>query len=173
MFLQLPIYRWLYVYAVALKYNSKRPSKKLMGNFVVPFLAVNNVSILQNDGSSFGISSWYYWFETILYRRFIPTILYFGIVLENSIYNKKNPHIAVRICLEAPPRFGLGVKLLQSSALPLGYGAIHLPIYSTKERKKKQGFCNSFIVFLWQYFSSRQKSLVKVAILQNLMAQML
>ena len=26
-------------------------------------------------------------------------------------------------CLEAPPRFELGVKLLQSSALPLGYGA--------------------------------------------------
>ena len=26
--------------------------------------------------------------------------------------------------LEAPPRFELGVKLLQSSALPLGYGAL-------------------------------------------------
>ncbi len=26
--------------------------------------------------------------------------------------------------LEAPPRFGLGVKVLQTSALPLGYGAI-------------------------------------------------
>ena len=26
--------------------------------------------------------------------------------------------------LEAPPRFELGIKLLQSSALPLGYGAI-------------------------------------------------
>ena len=27
-------------------------------------------------------------------------------------------------CVEAPPRFELGVKLLQSSALPLGYGAL-------------------------------------------------
>ena len=26
--------------------------------------------------------------------------------------------------LEAPPRLGLGVELLQSSALPLGYGAV-------------------------------------------------
>jgi hypothetical protein len=26
--------------------------------------------------------------------------------------------------LEAPPRFELGVKVLQTSALPLGYGAI-------------------------------------------------
>ena len=28
-----------------------------------------------------------------------------------------------RQILEAPPRFGLGVKVLQTSALPLGYGA--------------------------------------------------
>ena len=28
--------------------------------------------------------------------------------------------------LEAPPRFELGVKVLQTSALPLGYGAINL-----------------------------------------------
>ena len=27
--------------------------------------------------------------------------------------------------LEAPPRFGLGMKVLQTSALPLGYGAIY------------------------------------------------
>ncbi len=29
-----------------------------------------------------------------------------------------------RVFLEAPPRFELGVKVLQTRALPLGYGAI-------------------------------------------------
>ena len=32
--------------------------------------------------------------------------------------------------LEAPPRFELGVKVLQTSALPLGYGAIYYNIWS-------------------------------------------
>ena len=31
-----------------------------------------------------------------------------------------------KIELEAPPRFGLGMKVLQTSALPLGYGATSL-----------------------------------------------
>ena len=29
-------------------------------------------------------------------------------------------------CLEAPPGFGPGVKVLQTSALPLGYGALSI-----------------------------------------------
>ena len=33
--------------------------------------------------------------------------------------------------MEAPPRFELGIKVLQTSALPLGYGAIRRP-YSIK-----------------------------------------
>ena len=33
-------------------------------------------------------------------------------------------HRSQGFCLEVPPRFELGVELLQSSALPLGYGAI-------------------------------------------------
>ena len=31
--------------------------------------------------------------------------------------------------LEAPPRFELGVKVLQTSALPLGYGALRIVYY--------------------------------------------
>ena len=34
--------------------------------------------------------------------------------------------VYARAFLEAPPRFELGMKLLQSSALPLGYGAISI-----------------------------------------------
>ena len=36
----------------------------------------------------------------------------------------KKPRSSERGFLEAPPRFELGVKVLQTSALPLGYGAI-------------------------------------------------
>ena len=37
----------------------------------------------------------------------------------------KNPaHLRVRNFLEAPPGIGPGVKVLQTSALPLGYGAV-------------------------------------------------
>lgn len=41
-----------------------------------------------------------------------------------------NKNIAIHQCelryfLEAPPRFELGVKALQASALPLGYGAMN------------------------------------------------
>ncbi len=35
----------------------------------------------------------------------------------------KTPRMGCFVFLEAPPRFGLGVKVLQTSALPLGYGA--------------------------------------------------
>ncbi len=37
---------------------------------------------------------------------------------------KKKPCLSTRLLLEAPPRFELGVKVLQTSALPLGYGAV-------------------------------------------------
>ena len=36
--------------------------------------------------------------------------------------------------LEAPPRFELGVKVLQTSALPLGYGAISGAGYEARTR---------------------------------------
>ena len=39
------------------------------------------------------------------------------VILKNALAN-------ARAILEAPPRFELGMKLLQSSALPLGYGAM-------------------------------------------------
>lgn len=42
-------------------------------------------------------------------------------------------------CLEAPPGFGPGVKVLQTSALPLGYGAIKL-LYIIKKRATMQLF---------------------------------
>ena len=37
---------------------------------------------------------------------------------------RKKPCLSTRLLLEAPPRFELGVKVLQTSALPLGYGAV-------------------------------------------------
>ncbi len=48
-----------------------------------------------------------------------------------------------RVCifLEAPPRFELGMKVLQTSALPLGYGAI----FSFKTKSCRLGK----ILFLW------------------------
>ena len=40
--------------------------------------------------------------------------------------DKKIPSPKTWNFLEAPPRFELGIKVLQTSALPLGYGAIKL-----------------------------------------------
>ena len=40
-----------------------------------------------------------------------------------ALFNKKNPALSRRI-LEAPPGIGPGIKVLQTSALPLGYGAV-------------------------------------------------
>ena len=37
---------------------------------------------------------------------------------------QKSSSLDELFCLEAPPRFELGVKALQASALPLGYGAL-------------------------------------------------
>ena len=40
--------------------------------------------------------------------------------------------------MEAPPRFELGVKVLQTRALPLGYGAIReAPIIKKMERETR------------------------------------
>ncbi len=39
--------------------------------------------------------------------------------------------------LEAPPRFGLGVKVLQTRALPLGYGAQYIKKYKKMERETR------------------------------------
>ncbi len=60
---------------------------------------------------------------------------------------------ASQLCLEAPPRLGLGVELLQSSALPLGYGAVNL-YYSIKQTKKMQPFKRNLyeIMFRWRNF---------------------
>ena len=41
-----------------------------------------------------------------------------------SAYKKESTPIGVLSFLEAPPRFGLGVEVLQTFALPLGHGAI-------------------------------------------------
>ena len=48
--------------------------------------------------------------------------------LTRNIGNFKAQNRLIQSCalLEAPPRFGLGVELLQSSALPLGYGAVRV-----------------------------------------------
>ena len=43
-----------------------------------------------------------------------------------SAWIKKFQVRRLGIFLEAPPRFELGIKVLQTSALPLGYGAIKL-----------------------------------------------
>ena len=44
---------------------------------------------------------------------------------ERIVKNTKKKKPLTRLFfLEAPPRFGLGIKVLQTSALPLGYGAV-------------------------------------------------
>ena len=42
--------------------------------------------------------------------------------------------------MEAPPRFELGVKDLQSSALPLGYGAVPIYIITAASKKQEQNW---------------------------------
>ena len=44
------------------------------------------------------------------------------------------------LLLEAPPRFELGVKVLQTLALPLGYSAFSACRYGKKRKKKQYGF---------------------------------
>ena len=48
--------------------------------------------------------------------------------------------------LEVPPRFELGVEVLQTFALPLGYGTVFsLPKHYNKEIRKCQAFLQKFI----------------------------
>ena len=61
--------------------------------------------------------------------------------------DKRRKDLPKQVFLEAPPRFGLGVKLLQSSALPLGYGANCLTIV-TEQIKKINGFTATFYIFV-------------------------
>ena len=49
----------------------------------------------------------------------------------------------VLFILEAPPRFELGMELLQSSALPLGHGAVGFILYHGKFT-----FVNSCVAYL-------------------------
>ena len=49
--------------------------------------------------------------------------------------------------LEAPPRFELGVKDLQSSALPLGYGAVQKISYHSRRQKARAKL--TAVVFLY------------------------
>ena len=45
-------------------------------------------------------------------------------LIRNFFLKMKLRTVLVQSFLEAPPRFELGVKVLQTRALPLGYGAI-------------------------------------------------
>ena len=42
------------------------------------------------------------------------------------VQKKIDTRLGVYLFLEAPPRFGLGVEVLQTFALPLGHGAIFI-----------------------------------------------
>ena len=46
------------------------------------------------------------------------------------------PISPLRRVMEAPPRFGLGVKVLQTRALPLGYGALLLSCLNKKMERE-------------------------------------
>ena len=48
--------------------------------------------------------------------------------------------VLVQSFLEAPPRFELGVKVLQTRALPLGYGAISACVFAVWIIKKQHGY---------------------------------
>ena len=48
------------------------------------------------------------------------------------------PISPLRRVLEAPPRFGLGVKVLQTRALPLGYGALLIKLFLIKKWSGKR-----------------------------------
>ena len=45
--------------------------------------------------------------------------------LPQANFIEKRLFFRIVFFLEAPPRFELGIKVLQTSALPLGYGAIY------------------------------------------------
>ncbi len=60
--------------------------------------------------------------------------------------------------LEAPPRFELGVKVLQTSALPLGYGALCF------FREKDASFCVFFLCGAEDEIRTRDFHLGKVTL---------
>ena len=73
-----------------------------------------------------------YLFLSILLRSFVPliqkvtTVRRSAVTLDCLLYLEKNKLTEQKLCesLEAPPRFELGIKVLQTYALPLGYSAI-------------------------------------------------
>ena len=59
---------------------------------------------------------------------------------KNELFNifEKTLRGKRRVFMEAPPRFELGVKVLQTRALPLGYGAIReKPLIKKMERETR------------------------------------
>ena len=73
-----------------------------------------------------------YLFLSILLCSFVPLIQKVtaerrsAVTLDCLLYLEKNKLTEQKLCelLEAPPRFELGIKVLQTYALPLGYSAI-------------------------------------------------
>ena len=73
-----------------------------------------------------------YLFLSILLRSFVPLIQKVTaerrsvVTLDCLLYLDKSKLTEQKLCesLEAPPRFELGIKVLQTYALPLGYSAI-------------------------------------------------
>ena len=76
--------------------------------------------------------SFSYLFLSILLRSFVLLIQKVTaerrsvVTLDCLLYLEKNKLTEQKLCesLEAPPRFELGIKVLQTYALPLGYSAI-------------------------------------------------
>ncbi len=54
----------------------------------------------------------------------------------------------VLLFLEAPPGIGPGMKVLQTSALPLGYGAV---IHNANIISQQFRFVNPFFEILWRF----------------------
>ena len=79
----------------------------------------------------------------ITYNGLCPLITYQSFGLDKKLSNP----IGLLNFLEAPPGIGPGMKVLQTSALPLGYGAI----FSSETRKSN---------FLFSVCSSTRRSLV-------------
>ena len=47
---------------------------------------------------------------------------------------KLKKHLQSQVLLEAPPRFELGIRVLQTHALPLGYSAVFGADYEARTR---------------------------------------
>ena len=48
--------------------------------------------------------------------------------------NKNKKHLLLQMLREAPPRFELGIRVLQTHALPLGYSAVFGADYEARTR---------------------------------------